>query len=67
MKDIILTLVRSVLVALGGGLAAKGVIGSDDAEQIAGAVVTLVGAVWTAVAHRKALLAEPPAPVPAAR
>ncbi len=60
MKDTILTIVRSVLVAIGGGLAAKGVISAESAEQIAGAIITLVGAVWTAVAHRRALMAQPP-------
>lgn len=55
MKDTILTVIRTLLIAGGGILSSKGVLQSSDVEAIAGASVSLVGAVWVAIAQKKAL------------
>lgn len=50
MKDIILGLLRHLLTAGGGVLAAKGVVGADDAatlETAIGSAVALAGAAWS--------------------
>lgn len=38
-------LFRHVLTALGGFLVAKGYIGAEDVESLAGAAITIIGAV----------------------
>lgn len=46
-KQAIFGTVRSVLIALGGVLAAKGWVSSGDVELYAGAIVIVLGAAWS--------------------
>lgn len=45
--------VRHVLTTAGGSLLAAGVITAGDVETVAGAVVVLVGVIWSLVEKRK--------------
>lgn len=53
-KDQVLGIVRHVLTFGGGFLAAKGWTDAAGIDQIAGAVVTLVGALWSILAKKQA-------------
>lgn len=46
-KTTLLALLRHGLTTAGGALASKGLAGSDDIEALAGAIVTIVGVVWS--------------------
>ena len=53
-KDTVLNgIVRHILTALGGALVTKGMIGEGELELVVGAVITLAGVVWSAVAKKK--------------
>lgn len=52
-KDMVLGLVRHILTFGGGLLASKGVIGESEIELVVGAVVTLIGVVWSAWQKKK--------------
>lgn len=52
-KDIILGLVRHILTAVGGVFVTKGAIETSEAEALAGALVVLVGVVWSIVDKKK--------------
>ena len=54
VNETVAGLVRHALTALGGVLVAKGYLEAGMVEEIAGAVVTLVGVVWSVVAKRRA-------------
>jgi hypothetical protein len=58
-KDMLLGLVRHLLTTLGGALVAKGVLDSDDAGQLAGALATIVGVVWSVWLKRSSSSAQP--------
>lgn len=45
--DIILGLIRHALTAGGGVLVAKGYLDAGGAETVVGAIITLIGAVWS--------------------
>lgn len=47
-------LFRHALTSGGGALVAHGVIGGGDVEPIVGALVTLIGVVWSVVSKRLA-------------
>lgn len=47
MKTIVLSFIRHIVTALGGGLAAKGFASAGDVEQLAGGIVFLVGFGWS--------------------
>jgi hypothetical protein len=47
-------IVRALVSALGGALVAKGLIDSETAMTIGGAIVPLIVAVWSVVSKRKA-------------
>jgi hypothetical protein len=47
-------IVRHILTALGGALTTKGYIGEGELELAVGAIVTIIGVVWSAVAKRRA-------------
>jgi hypothetical protein len=47
MNPNISSLLRHGLSALGGFLVAKGLASADQVAEIAGATVTLIGAVWS--------------------
>ena len=56
-KDTVLNgIVRHVLTAAGGALVARGYIAETELELVVGAVVTLAGVIWSAIAKRKACL-----------
>ena len=52
-SDVILGVVRHVLTFGGGFLASAGVIAASDVEMAVGAIVTLVGIVWSALQKKK--------------
>jgi hypothetical protein len=53
-KDTILNgVVRHILTAAGGALVTKGVIGETELEMAVGALITIVGVVWSAIAKKK--------------
>ena len=60
MNDTIASLLRHGLTAAGGFLVAKGLASSDQVGQLAGAIATLVGTVWSIWKNRKPIT--PPAP-----
>lgn len=51
--EIILGLIRHLLTAGGGILAAKGYTDDATVEVVAGSVVAIVGAIWSVLAKRK--------------
>lgn len=48
-----LGLIRHILTTAGGVLASKGVIESGQVETVVGAVVVLIGVVWSVWAKRQ--------------
>ena len=53
-KDTVLNgIVRHILTAAGGALVTKGMIGEGELELVVGAVITLAGVVWSAIAKKK--------------
>jgi hypothetical protein len=53
MKDQVLVLVRHALTFVGGIIVAKGLVDDSLFQEIAGGVMTLVGAVWSIVSKKK--------------
>lgn len=53
MKDKILGLIRHALTFAGGYIVAKGLIDQVQLAEIAGAVMTIVGSIWS-IASKKA-------------
>lgn len=53
-KETILGIIRHVATFGGGVLTTKGLASSDESTQLAGAVVTLVGVVWSIVSKARA-------------
>lgn len=53
MKEAILGIIRHILTTGGGILASKGVIESAQIETAVGALVVLVGVVWSIIDKRK--------------
>lgn len=53
-KDTVLNgIVRHILTAAGGALVTKGMIGSGELELAVGAIITIAGVIWSALAKRK--------------
>ena len=53
-KDTILNgIVRHILTAAGGALVAKGALGEAELEMAVGALITIIGVVWSALAKKK--------------
>ena len=46
-KKVILAIVRHTLTFLGGVLIAKGTIDEATAQELSGAILTLVGGIWS--------------------
>lgn len=46
-------IVRHVLTAVGGALVTKGVMGETELEMAIGAVITIAGVIWSALAKKK--------------
>lgn len=53
MQDIILGLVRHALTTGGGALVAKGLLGATMLEPTIGAVMTLIGVIWSILNKKK--------------
>jgi hypothetical protein len=47
MKTIVLGILRHLLTTSGGALVTKGLASADEAEQLVGAVLTLIGVAWS--------------------
>lgn len=54
MKDQLLGLIRHALTFVGGALVAKGLVDDIAFQEILGAVMTLVGTVWSILSKKKA-------------
>lgn len=61
MTPTIASLVRHGLTAAGGFLIAKGLASAGQVDELAGAIVTLVGVVWSLVKNKNT----PPPSAPA--
>jgi hypothetical protein len=59
MNANIASLIRHGLSALGGFLVAKGLASADQVAEIAGATVTLLGAVWSIWKNKQSAAAAP--------
>ncbi len=53
MKEIIFSFLRHSLTAGGGALAAKGYLASGSVDETVGAVLTILGVVWSIIEKRK--------------
>ena len=54
-KDSILNgIIRHILTAGGGALVARGMVAETEVEALVGAVITIIGLVWAALAKKKA-------------
>jgi hypothetical protein len=63
MNPNIASLVRHGLTAAGGFLIAKGLASAGQVDELAGAVVTIAGVIWSLVKNKNT---PPPAAAPAA-
>ena len=54
-KEQVMGIVRHGLTFVGGLLVTKGLMDVDMLQEVMGAVVTLVGAVWSIVAKKKSV------------
>jgi hypothetical protein len=61
MNPNLLSLIRHGLTAAGGFLVAKGLASADQVGELAGAIVTLIGLVWSMKNNKKAVAPTPPA------
>jgi hypothetical protein len=61
MNPTISSLIRHGLTAAGGFLVAKGLASADQVGEIAGAVATIVGTVWSIWKNRKPITPPPAA------
>lgn len=55
VKDMILGMVRHSLTTGGGALVASGYLGASDLQAGVGAIITLIGIVWSVIQKRKAM------------
>lgn len=53
-KDVILGVIRHVLTAGGGILVSSGYIDASNMDIAAGAIVALIGVVWSVIKNKKA-------------
>jgi hypothetical protein len=54
------SLIRHGLTAAGGFLVAKGLASADQIGELVGAVVTLIGVVWSMTKNKKVAVPTPP-------
>lgn len=54
------SLIRHGLTAAGGFLVAKGLASADQVGELAGAIVTLIGLVWSMKNNKKSTVPTPP-------
>ena len=62
MNPSIASLVRHGLTALGGFLIAKGMASAGQVDELAGAIVTIAGVIWSLVKNKNNTPPPPPAP-----
>ena len=62
MKDSIKSIARHGLSFGGGFLVAKGIVSVDQANELAGAFITVLGVAWSVWKNRKTPPAPPAAP-----
>lgn len=60
MNSNLSSLIRHGLTAAGGFLVAKGLASADQIGELVGAVVTLIGVVWSMKNNKKATVPTPP-------
>ncbi len=53
MKETLQGIIRHTLTAAGGSLIAKGVLTANTLDESVGAVVTLVGVIWSILAKKQ--------------
>lgn len=53
-KEQVLGLVRHALTFVGGILITKGLLDAGTSSEIAGAVITLIGSVWSVLSKKQA-------------
>ena len=53
MKDTLLGIIRHTLTTAGGSLIAKGVLTTNTLDESVGALVTLIGVVWSIVSKKQ--------------
>lgn len=58
MKDFLFPLIRHGLTTAGGYLAAKGIIAASTVDEVTGAVIVLVGVLWSIVEKKLVKKAE---------
>lgn len=49
MKDYVLSLARHGLTTVGGSLIAKGLLTASTLDEVVGAIITIVGVIWSIV------------------
>lgn len=54
-KDTILGIIRHILTFGGGALVTKGFADSQEVDQLAGAIMTIIGVVWSIIQKRSAM------------
>ena len=52
-KEEVLGIVRHLLTFIGGGVVAKGIVNESQLFEISGAIMTIIGSVWSVVDKRK--------------
>ena len=57
-KDTILAIIRHLLTFGGGLLSAKGLTDAGEVETASGAIITLVGVIWSIIEKRSRLKAQ---------
>lgn len=62
MNPSIASLVRHGLTALGGFLIAKGMASAGQVDELAGAIVTIAGVIWSLVKNKNTPPTPPAAP-----
>jgi hypothetical protein len=63
-RSMLLALLRHGLTTAGGALTTQGLASSDEVNQLAGAVITIVGIVWSIFEKRARNKAAQPASAP---
>ena len=52
-KEEVLGIVRHLLTFIGGGVVAKGIVSDSQLFEISGAIMTIIGSIWSVADKRK--------------
>ena len=52
-KEIVLGIIRHTLTFVGGIFITKGIIDASSAQELSGAVITLIGGIWSVIQKQK--------------